>query len=176
MRNLKAALHYFNLALMFAEMDSETVGMAYANRSAILVEMGHFEDALEDIDLALKNKYPESRAHRLEKRKVKCEELMQKKREEYLAINPGRRNEIETEIQHMKHMRNELLRVKKPNPLIPAAADCVEIKVDEDQGRHLVVNRDVCAGNWTICIQFNFFQNDHKSSLKMSVQYRNRVD
>ena len=62
------------------------------------------------------------------------------------------RKEIEAEIQNVKQMRNELLRVKKPNPFIPAVAECVEIKLDEDQGRHLVVNRDVCAGNLSICI------------------------
>ena len=73
-KKFEVALHYYKLALMLAEIDSEAIGVAYANRSAVLVELGHFEEAIEDIDLALKNKYPASRSQKLEQRKFKCQE------------------------------------------------------------------------------------------------------
>ena len=131
---------------MFAETDAEAVGLAYGNRSAALVELGHFEDALEDIELALKNKYPASRSQKLVQRRVKCQESIVKKKQEYEAIEPKLRQEIETEVQKMKKFIDEKLQLEKPNPLIPSAAEFVEIKFDEEQGRHLVVNQDVAPG------------------------------
>ena len=145
-KNLQGALHYYNLALMFAEMDTEAAGIAYGNRSAVLVELGHFEEAIEDIDLALKNKYPESRSPKLEQRRVKCQESMHKKQEEYLAIDAKLRKEIESEVQKMKEMRDEIFQLKKPNSFMPAAEEFVDIKFDLCQGRYLVVNRDVAPG------------------------------
>ena len=68
-KSLQDALHYYNLALMFATTYTEAAGLAYANRSAILVELGHFQDALLDVDLALKNKYPEPGWKNLSKEK-----------------------------------------------------------------------------------------------------------
>ena len=145
-RNFHDALHYYSLALMFAEDETEPAGIAYANRSAVLVELGHFEEALEDVKLALKSRYPESRIQKLEQRRKKCQDSIQKKREEYLSIGPKVRKEMEAEMEDMKNMRNEILHLKQPNALIPAAADCVEIKFDKTQGRQLVVNRDVAPG------------------------------
>ena len=49
-------------------------------------------------------------------------------------------------MQKIKTFCDEKLRLEKPNPLIPAAAEFVEIKFDEVQGRHLVVNQDVDPG------------------------------
>ena len=90
--NFKGALHYYNMALIFAEKDTQSVGFAYANRAAVLVSLGHFEEATQDIDSALKNKYPESQATKLEQRKDRCLKAIQKKEAEYLAIDPDLRN------------------------------------------------------------------------------------
>ena len=81
--NYKDALHYYNL--MFAEIETKDFRIACANRSAVLIELGHFEEALEDIELALNNKYPESRVQKLAEQRVRCRELIRKKQEEYLA-------------------------------------------------------------------------------------------
>ena len=145
-KNLEVALHYYNLALVFAELDSEAAGMAYANRSAVLVELGCFQDALDDVEYALKNKYPKSRSPKLEQRRTKCQESILRKIQEYEAIEPKLRMEMEEEMKQMKEMREEMLRVKKSNPSMPAAAESVEIKFDEVEGRHLVVNEDVPPG------------------------------
>ena len=145
-KNYGVALHYYNLALMFAEMDSEAAGMAYANRAAVLVELGHFEEALEDVDLASKNKYPESKSSKLEQRRAKCEESIMRKQQEYEAIEPKVKKEMEAEMAEMRKLRDEMLQVKKSNLLMPSAAEFVQVKFDSDQGRHLVVNQDVPPG------------------------------
>ena len=146
LKNFLGALHYYNLALLFAETDTQAVGFSYANRSAVLVELGHFEEALQDVELALKNKYPASQIEKLEKRKSRCQKSMQKKQAEYLAVNPKVREEVESEMQQVKNIRDELLVLKRPNSLIPAAAEFVEIKFDTGQGRYLAVNQDVAPG------------------------------
>ena len=104
------------------------MGFAYANRSAVLVELGHFEEALEDIELAVKNNYSKSQVEKLVRRKNKCEKRIQTKQVEYLEIDPKVRNEMEDEIQRMKYMRDGMFQVEKPNSFIPGAADFVEIK------------------------------------------------
>ena len=146
MKNLRGALHYYNLALMFAETDTQAVGFAFANRSAVLVELGYFEEALQDIESAVKNKYPEAQAEKLEKRKSRCQESVQKKQSEYSALDPKLRKEIESEMLEMKKARTKLLTLERPNPLIPAAADFVEIKFDKELGRYLALNQDVAPG------------------------------
>ena len=134
------------MALLFAQTGTESVGIAYANRSAVLVELGRFEEALQDVGLALANKYPELRRQKLEQRKERSQKGIQKKQEEYLAIDPEMKKEMENEIQKINKIRDGMLHVEKSNPLIPAAADVVELKYDAVRGRHLVVNQDVAAG------------------------------
>ena len=135
---------------MFAEPNTEAAGIAFANRSAVLVELGHFQDALQDIGSAFEDKYPERLAHKLEQRRTKCEEFIKKQEGEYLALDPQVRTEIETEKQKLRKLRDELLRIEKPNPVIPSVPDFVQMKFDKDFGRHLAVTKDVSPGNSTV--------------------------
>ena len=107
---------------MFSDVETENFGMACANRSAVLIEWGHFEDAIGDIELALKNKYPEARIQKLLERRIRCHDLIRKKQEEYFALDSQVRKEAEEEMQKMNEMLDEMLTLKKPNPRIPAAA------------------------------------------------------
>ena len=147
---------------MFAEEETQAVGFAYANRAAVLVSLGHFEEAILDVELALKNKYPESQAEKLVKRKERCEKAIRKQQEEYLTIQPEVRKEIEDEVKKIKAMSDEMFRLQNPNPLIPAAADFVEIKYDSIQGRHLAVNQDTPAGTQINCIPVYSNSRRHK--------------
>ena len=146
LRDFHGALHYYNLALIFAQKGTQSVGFAHANRSAVLVELGRFEEALQEVDSALKNNYPEARVEKLKKRSDRCQKSIQQKHDEYLAMDAQVRKDMEAEMQKMRNIRDEMLKVEKSNPLMPAAADFVEIKYDTAQGRHLVVNQDVPAG------------------------------
>ena len=144
-KNFKDALHYYTMSAMFAGNEDKELGMAFANRSAVFVELNDPETALADIELALAKNYPKASVGKLEQRKLKCQELIRKKIEED-EKNKELVNQVEKEIKSRRFIRDKMLRILKPNPLMTAAADCVEIKFDDDQGRHLVVNRDVPAG------------------------------
>lgn len=64
-----------------ATPDHECLALGYANRSALLLQSGQFEAALEDIERALASGYPASRAHRLLERRAKCLLAMDKGQE-----------------------------------------------------------------------------------------------
>ncbi|XP_063611990.1 SET and MYND domain-containing protein 4-like [Penaeus indicus] len=64
-----------------ATPEHECLALGYANRSALLLQSGQFEAALEDIERALASGYPASRAHRLLERRAKCLLAMDKGQE-----------------------------------------------------------------------------------------------
>ncbi|XP_028322543.1 SET and MYND domain-containing protein 4 [Gouania willdenowi] len=66
-----AALHY-SQGICFAPQSSEEVSLCYANRSAALYHLQHFQECLSDIDKALKNGYPSHLSHKLEDRRTLC--------------------------------------------------------------------------------------------------------
>ena len=147
MKDLKRSLEYFSLAVMFAPDGDEELGMAYANRSAVLVELGAPEDALVDMDLAVSNKYPESLYPRLEKRKKRCQEMIRQKKEA-TGAEAGLKRRVEQEIAERRKIREEMINIENPNPMMPAAASFVQIKYEEGMGRKLTVTEDIPAGEF----------------------------
>ena len=148
-KNFQDALHYYTLAIMFAESGTQDLGLAFGNRSAVFVQLENPQAALEDIDLAFLQKYPEASMEKLRQRQSKCQKsiLAQQaaddKNSQLIAA-------VQKEVQSRKSMRDKMLMVENPNPLLPAAAKCVEIKFDSATGRYLMVNEDVRAGNWQL--------------------------
>nr|XP_045606325.1 SET and MYND domain-containing protein 4-like [Procambarus clarkii]XP_045606332.1 SET and MYND domain-containing protein 4-like [Procambarus clarkii]XP_045606341.1 SET and MYND domain-containing protein 4-like [Procambarus clarkii] len=59
-------------ALADSTPEQESLALAYANRSAVLYEMGQYESALADIQRSLTCGYPPPRRHRLHERQAKC--------------------------------------------------------------------------------------------------------
>lgn len=70
------ALELYNQSLCFAEIGSENVSMAYANRSACFYHMQMYEKSLKDITLARKAKYPHRLMSKLDKRESECLEMI----------------------------------------------------------------------------------------------------
>ncbi|KAL3042765.1 hypothetical protein OYC64_020648 [Pagothenia borchgrevinki] len=66
-----AALHY-SQGICVAPLSSEQLPLCYANRSAVLYHLQHYQDSLEDIDRALKHGYPSHLSHKLEDRRTQC--------------------------------------------------------------------------------------------------------
>ena len=123
---------------MFAECEEE-LALAYANRSAILIELGQPQEALEDITLALDLKYPERLMPKLMKRKVKCEKMLEK--------GCHVQSQVDDDMEARRKYRDQfLLRLQNPNPLIPSAENFVKIEYTRAAGRQLVVDQDVPAG------------------------------
>ena len=140
------ALESYNLAVMFARPEGEELGLAIANRSAVLVEMNDPIGALKDIDLALKSNYPASLSSKLNQRRERCEKMVQKSKEDARKIDRGLRAKVEAEWKLRKRIHDKMFTIENPNPLIPSAADFVKISFNEEKGRYLTVNRDVPVG------------------------------
>nr|XP_057942102.1 SET and MYND domain-containing protein 4 [Doryrhamphus excisus] len=66
-----AALHY-SQGVCFAPQGSEQLSLCYANRSAALYHLQHYQEALDDIEKAKRNNYPSHLLQKLEKRHAQC--------------------------------------------------------------------------------------------------------
>ncbi|XP_054610317.1 SET and MYND domain-containing protein 4 [Dunckerocampus dactyliophorus] len=66
-----ATLHY-SQGVCFAPRSSEQLSLCYANRSAALYHLHHYQEALDDIEEAKRNSYPSHLLEKLEKRRAQC--------------------------------------------------------------------------------------------------------
>lgn len=71
-----AALLCYNKSLLYSPPDSESLGLAYANRSAAYYKMELYNHSLINIQLARENKYPMQNIDKLEIREKKCLEII----------------------------------------------------------------------------------------------------
>jgi SET and MYND domain-containing protein 4 len=125
------ALLKYNESLCFAEAESENMGLAYANRSAVYIEMRLFDKCLRNIELAKLNHYPEKNLEILNKRASKCAEMAKQQK-----VESGQ-DDVWSCFQ-LSH---------PPNGKLPFIADCLELKSDMKYGRHIVTNRLLNVGD-----------------------------
>nr|XP_046267475.1 SET and MYND domain-containing protein 4 [Scatophagus argus] len=126
-----AALHY-SQGVCFAPLHSEQLSLCYANRSAALYHLQHYQESLDDIDQALKNNYPSHLLHKLEERRTQCLKHLsagQKAKEDY--HNPASKNH------------------KGPDgegPLTVGICPQAVVAFCLEKGRHLVATEKIAAG------------------------------
>lgn len=127
------AMEAYNQSLCFAESDSEQIGLAYANRSAVYYELELFDNCLNNIRLAKMNKYPEKNIMKLENREVMCLE----------KINNVPSNKVET-----VQLGAEFLKLSyQPNKKLPFIANCLEVKSDKKFGRFITSKVNLKPGD-----------------------------
>lgn len=119
----------YNESLCFADPKSENMGLAYANRSAVYLEMKLFEKCLRNIELARKHNYPEKNFEILNKRELKCKDLTKSEKEN--LCNPW-------SFFKLSYQANKKL---------PFIVDCLELKRDEKFGRYVVTNKPLKVGD-----------------------------
>ncbi|XP_055593209.1 SET and MYND domain-containing protein 4 [Uranotaenia lowii] len=124
------ACEFYNQSIAVSPVGSESMGIAYANRSAVCFELREYEDCLLNIRLAMENNYPKHLIPKLEKRMAECLKLASK------TPNVKKAND-----------RQQPKLSYKSNPKIPHISSCLELKEDPQFGRYLVTNRDVKAGD-----------------------------
>lgn len=124
------ALMKYNESLCYAELGSENLGLAYANRSAVYFEMRLYEKCLSNVELAKQNNYPEMDFEVLEKRVEKCKDMMKYSRVEKTA-DPWN-------IFKLSHA---------PNPRVPFIVNCLEMSTNDKYGRHVISNRALKVGD-----------------------------
>jgi hypothetical protein len=128
-RNFFSAMLKYNESLCFAEPESENVGLAYANRSAVYVEQKYYDKCLRNIGLAKRHRYPQSNYAILDKREVKCKELM--KKEKLKLSDPWNYFKL----SYPAHKK------------VPFIAECLELKNSEKFGRYIITNRPLKVGD-----------------------------
>lgn len=77
--DVKVATVLYNKSICFAEMDSENLSLAYANRSMCLLKMNLYCECFADIRLAEWKNCLESTLKKLQSRKEKCIQMLQSK-------------------------------------------------------------------------------------------------
>jgi hypothetical protein len=110
--------------------------------------MGHYEEALENIELARAHKCPKRKLAKLKIREEKCLEKM-------LQGSPTK-----DKYQHHEKIRSEIFATKLPgNQKMPNyIANCLEVQNSPKFGRQIVTNRDLKVGT-VVAIEEPFVKN-----------------
>ncbi|KAG5877079.1 hypothetical protein JTB14_011783 [Gonioctena quinquepunctata] len=138
--NYGKALEMYTKSIMFAEIGSESLALAYGNRSAVLFAKTYYNECLEDIERALANDVPDRTKANLIIRKQRAEQLKKKQQPiRYYTPAPTLEN---------------------TNPLISCASSSVEIKHNQKYGRHIVATEDIKVGD-VISVEDSFVHMIH---------------
>lgn len=125
------ALTYYNQSLCYAEPETESLALAFANRSSVYLESKLFRKCLKNIQLAKDYNYPKDKLKTLIDRETKCLNLMK--------IHHDKENKL-------KHW--DYFKLSHPaNKKIPYIADCLEVKSNQKYGRYIITNKDLKVGD-----------------------------
>lgn len=130
-RSFFDALVKYNESLCHAVAGSETVGLAFANRSAVFFELKLFETSLKNIELAKLNGYPLKNVTILDKRAEKCCEQIK-------AGSGILQDESPFDFIRLSY---------EANPTLPFVANCLVLKKSDKFGRYIITNRDLKVGD-----------------------------
>lgn len=133
------ALTLYNKSICHAVEGSGSLGLAYANRSAIYLEAKLFKECLANIELARQHGYPANKIQKLNEREEKCKTLM----ETYKA-------------DPTNDPWNFFKLSYPPNEKIPFIVNCLELKENKKFGRYIVTNSDLKPGD-IIAIEEPFY-------------------
>ena len=123
-RKFTESLIAYNKSLCCSPLDSKNISFVYANRSAVFFEMQQHEKCLENIELALHHKHPNT--DRLLKRKENCKDFSKSCESNILKFFK------------LSHPINEM---------IPSIISCLELREDDKFGRHIVTTEDLNPGD-----------------------------
>ncbi|CRK87832.1 CLUMA_CG001620, isoform A [Clunio marinus] len=128
-KDFYGALVLYNKSLCHAQ-NMEQLSLAYANRSAVYIEVKMFDECVENIRLAKENGYPMNKVIKLNEREKNCKNLI-----------------------------NQTLRILADDPLsffklsltanekIPYVVNCLKCKFDDKYGRHVITTEDLKPGD-----------------------------
>lgn len=120
-----SALCAYNESLCFSEHNTEAMGLAFANRSAVYKEIDEYDRSKENIRLAKEFGYPERNFTKLDKREKECNGMSEMKPEEPKLLD-------------LSHA---------PNIKYPFIAKCLTLKSNPQFGRHIVTNENLSIGD-----------------------------
>lgn len=123
------ALCAYNESLCNAPSESESMGLAFSNRSAVYLEVLEFNLCKENIALAREFKYPKNKFGKLKSREEMC----------YLK-------EKEVKPKAKPKSSSPLCLDSKPNPKYPFISNCLKVRRSSDYGRHIITERTLQTG------------------------------
>lgn len=138
-KNFFEALINYNASLCYAPHESESQGLAYANRSAVYFEMKLFNVSLNNIELAKKCGYPVKNISTLDRRAEKC------------------RQQVENEVTKDEKSYDFIKLSREVNAKLPFVAKCLEMRENKKFGRFIITNSDLNVGE-IIVIEKPFFK------------------
>ncbi|XP_017890867.1 SET and MYND domain-containing protein 4-like [Ceratina calcarata] len=170
------SIEFYTKSASYAPLDSSQLSIAFANRSASLFYLYRYDECIRDAKLAIKFNYPKQLHYKLYLRTIQCylklgkscsAEEMLSKLEEIINdpdyVKPSMKSSIEQKMREVKLVeptcaenvlendsslskaRSEFL--FKENPVFLGASECVDVKYDEEVGRHVVANRFIKRGD-----------------------------
>lgn len=127
------ALECYNRSICYATKNSEQLGIGYANRSAVYLELKEYTLCMENISFAKSAGLPDRLMNKLHKREVQCSSLMETENGNgKAAINqPG---------------KEEPKLSRKAHTQVPYIVDCLEMKTNIKDGRNIITNEDLKPG------------------------------
>lgn len=175
--NFNSAMCHFTLGLYtksiaLAPHKSKQLALAYANRSAVLFDLGLYSECIQDIDRALALSYPDDLKGKLYMRKTHCliilgdqtaksmieetehwinkMELNHNKLKLQTKLDGLRRKTEQKNIQSnsvkLQESEPSLPVIRSYNKEIPCASDAIALKYDKNNGRHIVATRNIDTG------------------------------
>ncbi|GAA6219812.1 SET and MYND domain-containing protein 4 isoform X1 [Lates japonicus] len=133
-RDYTAATLHYSQGICFAPQSSEQLSLCYANRSAALYHLQHYEESLDDIEEALKNGYPSHLLHKLEDRRTQC----------LKHLSGGQKGK---EDHHSPASNNpDTVKVPSVGPLTYGICPQATVDFSPEKGRHLVAVERIAAG------------------------------
>lgn len=145
LKNVHKAMDCYNQSVCFAEIDSENVALAYANRSVCFFHMKKYRECCFDIELAKNAAIPRHMLAELDQRKQECHDLM---------ATGGQRSE------HWPKLSYE------PDKDFPCVANVLELKHNNEFGRHFTAKCDIPVGK--IVLEEQSFIGTRKNNDSMS--------
>jgi SET and MYND domain-containing protein 4 len=140
-KNFFEALIQYNASLCYAPHESELLGLAYANRSAVYFEMKLYEMSLRNIEFAKLNGYPVKNISTLDRRAEKCRQQI----------------EIGNEVTKDENSFNLIKLTREGNFELPFVAKCLEMRENKKFGRFIITNCDLHVGE-IIAIEKPYFK------------------
>lgn len=176
-KHLEKAFELYTKSIAHAVSNTQAMGMAYANRSAVLLKLNRPKESLEDVERAFNSNYPKKLRAKLFVRKAECyatlamHSYIQSKHwlSRVLADDPGRK-EMERQLReysakdYEQTIDKELImpKIESPSTKYPCASDAIEVEYSGYAGKKIIATRDIEIGEvlvvekpYTVCLDKN---------------------
>ncbi|XP_012153884.1 protein-lysine N-methyltransferase SMYD4 isoform X2 [Megachile rotundata] len=175
MKQYNESIQMYTKSALYAPADSPNLSIAFANRSASLFYLNRYNDCIKDIALAVSLNYPKQLCHKIYLRELHCYLKLGKKQlaketvlkiqkmvhDPTYEITPAMKESIDkniseitfsdSTIQSEEQYTCDLSKVKsqiifEENKNFPNASASIDIKYNEEVGRHVVANKFINKG------------------------------